>query len=272
MLEIDIDVRRLVALLRDEALEEQLRPDGIDGGDVEHVAHRGIGRRPSPLTQNVTRARKVDDGVDGEKIRRVAKRFDQPQLMPQLGRHPRRNACRISAAGAHPGEAFEFLLRGFAFVGFGGILIGQFIEREAAAPHDLGTARDRFGMTLEQAHHFVRILQETIGMPFETEACGIDGAALADAGHHILQHASIGMMIEDVTERDRRDFLRLSGLLHLPETQMFVRTEPADQRHIGPVPECSAQAPEIDHKRIIRVITQKHRDEPFVPDRHIVPA
>ena len=38
VLEIDVDVGRLAALLGDEALEQQVVAVGIDRGDAEHVA------------------------------------------------------------------------------------------------------------------------------------------------------------------------------------------------------------------------------------------
>ena len=45
MLEIDVDVRRLAALLRDEALEQEVVAAGIDRGDAEHVADSASWRR-----------------------------------------------------------------------------------------------------------------------------------------------------------------------------------------------------------------------------------
>ena len=52
MLEIDVDVGRLVAFLVDEALEQHVDPFGIDRGDAEAEAHHRIGRRAAPLAQN----------------------------------------------------------------------------------------------------------------------------------------------------------------------------------------------------------------------------
>src|SRR5690606_17387101 len=52
VLEIHVDVRRLVALFRDEALEQHLHARGIDLGNAEAVAHRGIGGRAAPLAQD----------------------------------------------------------------------------------------------------------------------------------------------------------------------------------------------------------------------------
>ena len=52
MLEIDVDVGRLLALLRDEAREQQIVLRRIDAGDAEHIADGGIGRRAAPLAEN----------------------------------------------------------------------------------------------------------------------------------------------------------------------------------------------------------------------------
>ena len=43
VLEIDIDVRRLLALGADEAFEQKANPVWIDGGHPEAVADRGVG-------------------------------------------------------------------------------------------------------------------------------------------------------------------------------------------------------------------------------------
>ncbi len=53
--DVQIDVRRLVAGLGEEALEQQIQPDRIHGGDPETVTDGGIGRRlaadPLPCTR-----------------------------------------------------------------------------------------------------------------------------------------------------------------------------------------------------------------------------
>ena len=113
MLEIDIDVGRLLALLRQEALEQEVDLGGIDGGDAETVADRRIGGRPAPLAQDrlLPRPRETDDVMDGEEIARIVELLDQRQLLlehrPDLGR----NAVRIAFARARPGQFGEMLLR-----------------------------------------------------------------------------------------------------------------------------------------------------------------
>ncbi len=58
MLEVDVDVGRLVALARNEALEQHLDARWIDFGDAEAIAHRRVGRRAASLAEDaVARAR-----------------------------------------------------------------------------------------------------------------------------------------------------------------------------------------------------------------------
>jgi hypothetical protein len=77
VLEIHIDVGRLVAAGGDEAFEQQIMLGGIDGGDAEDVTNGGIGRRAPALAENALRARETDDLVDGEEIWRVGQFLDQ---------------------------------------------------------------------------------------------------------------------------------------------------------------------------------------------------
>jgi len=64
MLEIDINVRRLAPLFRDEMLEEEVI--GIDGGDTEHIADGAVGGRAAALAENVPAASEADDRVHGQ--------------------------------------------------------------------------------------------------------------------------------------------------------------------------------------------------------------
>src|SRR3546814_7110408 len=70
MLEIDVDVWRLVAFLGQEAREQQLVGDRIDRGDAEQVTDDRIRRRPAPLAQDrrIEAAGKPYDIMDGEEV------------------------------------------------------------------------------------------------------------------------------------------------------------------------------------------------------------
>ena len=61
MFEIDVDVRRLVAFGRDEAIEQQCRLFRVHLGNPETIANGGIGGRSPPLTENILGAGKAGD-------------------------------------------------------------------------------------------------------------------------------------------------------------------------------------------------------------------
>src|SRR5258707_874294 len=79
MLEIDVEVGRLLALLGDEALEQQVAGRGIDRGDPEAIADRAVRRAAPALAQDrrVEAPREGDDVVDGQEIAREVELFDQ---------------------------------------------------------------------------------------------------------------------------------------------------------------------------------------------------
>jgi hypothetical protein len=52
MLEIDVDIRRLATLFRDEALEQQVVTIRIDRRHAKHVTDRAVRRGAPALTEN----------------------------------------------------------------------------------------------------------------------------------------------------------------------------------------------------------------------------
>src|ERR1700733_6391922 len=69
MLEIRVDVRRLVALLRDEALEQHGHARRINLGDFQTVANNGVSGRAPPLAEYFLRPGILHDVVHGEEER-----------------------------------------------------------------------------------------------------------------------------------------------------------------------------------------------------------
>ena len=104
MLEIDVDVGRLAALLGDEALEQQIAGRRIDRGDAEAVADGAVRRRAAPLAQDrrIEAAREGDDVVDGQEIAREVELLDQLQLVVELRQHLVRNAVGPALAWRPP--------------------------------------------------------------------------------------------------------------------------------------------------------------------------
>ena len=100
MLEIDVDVRRLLPLRRDEALEQEVDLGRIDIGDGEAIADGGVRRRAAPLAEDVERSGVMHDVVHGEEIARVIELVDQHELLPSVSRTW--SGCRRGSARRRP--------------------------------------------------------------------------------------------------------------------------------------------------------------------------
>ena len=100
VLEIDVDVGRLLALDRHEALEQKLlRPLRTDGCNAEAIANERIGGRAAALTKNSFRFGETDNVVDGQKISGAIQFFDNRQFLGQSLMDVRGNACPDTGVG-----------------------------------------------------------------------------------------------------------------------------------------------------------------------------
>src|SRR5262249_28357795 len=84
MFEIDVDIGRLMAGVRDEPLQKQISARLIGPGDAEGVADSRIGGRAAPLMQNVSFACEAHDVLNGEEKRRIIMPRDQLEFMFDL--------------------------------------------------------------------------------------------------------------------------------------------------------------------------------------------
>ena len=81
---IEIDVGPLAAILIQESLEEQLHADGINRGDFERIANRGVGCRTAPLHEETVPLAVADDVPDDQKISCETQLCNQCEFMPHL--------------------------------------------------------------------------------------------------------------------------------------------------------------------------------------------
>ncbi len=157
VLEIHIDIGRLLALLRNEALEQEIDRGGIDIGDPKHETDGGIGRRTAALAEDAARLGETDNVAHGEEIGRVIERGDQRELLLQRLAHFLRNPFRVPRGGAFPGELFQMELRRLALGHrLVGIIVFQLIERKVDALREAYGLVDRFGGFAKQPRHFFR--------------------------------------------------------------------------------------------------------------------
>src|SRR5205814_5608161 len=94
-----VDVRPLLALLGQEALEEQVHADGIDGGDAEAVADRAVGGGAAALDEDALLAAEVHDVPDDQEVALELERADQGQLALDL------LACLVVVGPVAPARA-----------------------------------------------------------------------------------------------------------------------------------------------------------------------
>ena len=205
MLEVDVDVGGLVALGRDEALEQKIEARRIDLGDPETEADGGIGRRAAALAEDAARAREAHDVVHGEKIRRVAERGDQLKFVRERFARPLRHALGIARPGARFREGFERGLgRRIALAQLFGITMRQFVEAERKAVEKANRLRDRLRRLGEEPRHFIRGLEMPLGVGLGQAPRDLERRAFADAGEDVGERASLGRMHQHVIGRDQR--------------------------------------------------------------------
>ena len=205
VLEVDVDVGRLLALGRDETLEQKVEALRIDRGDAEAIADRGIGRRAPALAEDAFALREAHEVVHGQKIGRVAELLDQQELVLEQLCHFGRRALGIALGDTLKGQPREVLLdREPRRRRIDRIVISQFVQGKTAGLDDLERARERPLMTAEQAQGLGRRLQMALGVGLEPEARPVDRRMLADAGQHVLQGPALGDVVEHVAGRDQR--------------------------------------------------------------------
>ena len=127
---IEVDVRPLPTLLRQETLEQQLHPHRVHRGDAEAVAHRAVGRGAPPLGEDPLPPAEVHEVPDDEEVPRELQLPDEPELALDLS--ARLLGVRPVALARprlrHPAEERELTLpRRHRVVGE---LVAQILERE----------------------------------------------------------------------------------------------------------------------------------------------
>ncbi|MND67076.1 hypothetical protein D3C80_584810 [compost metagenome] len=83
VLEVDVNVRRLIALTGEETLEQQVAVHRVQFSDAQHITHHRVGRRTPPLAENSLTTGKVDDVVNSEEIAFVVQLGNQLEFVLQ---------------------------------------------------------------------------------------------------------------------------------------------------------------------------------------------
>ena len=207
MLEIDVDIGRLLAFFRDEAVEQQCVLGRVDIGDAKAIAHRRIGRAAASLAQDrrIDPAGVIDDILDREEIARQIELADQRQLAFERFAHAFGHAAGITPGGPLPCLRREKLLRVLSIgMDLLGIFIGQFVETEIAIVGQCTRCGDGMRPALEQPHHRFGRLEITFAIAMQQVTCRGDRGLVTDRGHHVLQRPPVRRGVVDVVGREDR--------------------------------------------------------------------
>ena len=135
-----------------------------------------------------------------------------------------------------------------------GVFVGEFIEREAAALDDFQAAFHRLRMRAEQAGDLRGGFQMAFGVGGECAAGGGDGDLQANAGHHVVQRAAVGRVVEHVVGGDQRHAAAGGEVGERAQAACVVGAEAPGGGEVGAAAEFAAQAVERARQRVIRPV------------------
>ena len=202
--QIDVDVRPLAALLRQEPFEEQIHADRIDRRDAEAVAHGAVGGRPAALHQDVLLPAVIDDVPDDEEVAGEIELLDEIELARNL-------RTRLVVIGtvaiprAHFGDLAQKRDLGFARRDrIAWEAIAEIVHRELQPLGERQRFAHRLGLIGEQPHHLHRRLQIPLGIGGQTAARRIEGRVLANGGEHVEERPIVGRSKPHAAGRHQR--------------------------------------------------------------------
>ena len=206
VLEIHIDVRHLLALDVQEALEHQAVAQRVEVGHSQAVQRERRGRAPAHAEDDALLAGKLGDVPDDQEVIGVLRLGYDVQFVAEPILCLIRRALRVSLAEALPAEPAQVRVRVLAV---GSAVLWQVerreIERDARGVRDLLRIRYRLGQVGEQLHHLLLTLQ-VVRVVGELESIRIvDVRVGADAQQHVVQiRIALGHVVQ-VVRGDERD-------------------------------------------------------------------
>ena len=228
---------------------------------------------PRPLAQDALGAGVTHDAVHRQEIGRVAEIADQPQLVRQLPGDVVRQPAGVAVGHAVPHLPFQRLLRRLARrVGLIGILVAQLGQAEAAAAGDLQRAGHGVGVAGEQPRHLGRRLEVAVGEALAPEPGRVDGAALADAGEHVLEDAALRRVVEHVAGGNRRDPRHPRQVGEPAQPHRVPRPPPQAELEVAPPGEGAAQAMQFRLQPRVGILGQQDQQQPFALLGQVAPG
>ena len=125
--------------------------------------------------------------------------------MVERGAHAVGNAVGIARLRAGLGEGFERRLRrGVAGAQFFRVAVGELVEAEGDPVEEAHRLFQRVGRLGEQARHLFRPFEMALGIGLGQQPGRRERRLLADAGDDVGERPPLGIVHEDVVDREQR--------------------------------------------------------------------
>jgi len=269
MFEIDVDIRRFLAVAGNESFKDHPDPIGFHIRDPQQIAQDRIGRRSAPLAEDAFRPGELNDVVHGEEIRRKIQLLDDSEFLGDQFSRPVIRAVRVAASNSFLDQPGQTLHRRFRSRGdLIGIGVAELTQIKGTAPGDLQGAFQRGGMVIKQPSHILAPLQAAFGIGQGIGADLVDGAAQTQTSQHIGQLPPRRAMHQHVAHRHqgRRAAQRQLGAGHEPS---LIRTVVAGRHPQKDLPRKAAPQGLHLGRRRLQIPGQRNQDQPLAPGQQI---
>ncbi len=201
--QIEIDVGPLAPLLREKPFEEQIHPDGVDGGDRQGVADGGVGGGTPALDENTFLETETNDVVDDQKIAGKVQFLDQRQLPLDLSLGPCGQGPETHS-GPGPGQGPEVRVESLAGrYGSIGEAIAEVAEGEVEPGGEVLGAAQRLREVGEEPGHHPGGAQSAFPVRFQPSPRRIQGQALTNAAEYVGEILRSGLGVTDAAGGDQ---------------------------------------------------------------------
>ena len=223
VLEIDVDVGRLVAFAAQEPLEQKMTDHRVDGGDAQAIADGRIGGRAATLAQDFSLVGKAHDVFDGEEEHLVVLLHDEREFMFDLRSNFLGHAFRIAARSAFPGLAHQRLRRRLAIAEQLQrvlVVLLDFVGIEAATVHHDQRVGQQLGR-VEVGQPDART-QMPLGIGLQREAAFGHALAFLDGRDDVVQRLARSLVHVHVAGRDQRHAGVLADIFKREQPEVVV--------------------------------------------------
>ena len=242
--QVEIDVGPLAALLGEEALEEQIHADRIDGRDPEAVADGAVRGRPPALHEDVVLPAEIDDVPDNQEVAGEIELLDEVQLAGDLaaGAIVIRTIPLARPDLRHAAQERDLrLARGDGIIGETVAEIGHRVLQPIG---ELARRGDRLRQIAEQRRHLRRRPEVPLGVLGQPAPRRLERDAVMDAREDVEQRAILRCREPHAARGDDGDVIRPGKIDERVVVRFLVTQQVPLQLHVD------VRTPEDAHQPI----------------------